>query len=150
MLVVWIACSIVPIALVIAISYFVDKHAHDGVSALQRRRVRRDGIAADATVISEEILTRGGSRYSLAYSLVYEIRTPDATTVRAKGIEILYSTERSVNNILPGAHVQVRFDPATNIAVLVRNRYDRRSRRAEDDARKAREAALLSGGGPGR
>jgi hypothetical protein len=129
----------------VAVMYWMDLRAHEGVSVLRRRRVALGGVAAQARVVSCSPITTGpmwgGGK--LAHSLVYEVEPTGEPPFRARGIEMLSTADRA-ENLESGKPVRVRFDPADRTIVLVRA--DRAQvERDEEAARRAREAALLGG-----
>lgn len=129
----------------LAVFYWMDLRAHEGVSVLRRRRVARSGVAASARVVSCSPITTGpmwgGGK--LPHSLVYEVEPTGEPPFRARGIEMLSTADRA-ENLENGKPVRVRFDPADRTIVLVRA--DRAQvERDEEAARRAREAALLGG-----
>jgi hypothetical protein len=135
------------ISIPIVVSYLLDRRTHDGIDWFKRRRVLKEGQAADARVLSSTLVigkNAGGSKYQGAYSIVYEVLPAGAAPFRAKAIEVLYFSEASANRLTTGQIVHVRFDPADQTVVLVRvdPRNADRNREAE---RIAKENALLRG-----
>jgi hypothetical protein len=146
-LVLGIACFVgLAISVPIAISYSLDRNAHEGVDWFARRRVLRSGQAADAKVLSSELMVgkNVGGNHGGAYSIVYEVMPPGDAPFRKKATEVMYFSEARAN-LEVGRIVQVRFDPETQVVVLVR--VSAESARAQADAeRREREERLLRGG----
>lgn len=131
----------------VVVSYLLDRRNHDGVDWFKRRRILGSGESASARILSSSMLVgrQTGSKYSAAYSIVYEVMPASRAPFRAKGIEVLYFSEAHANKVDAGSTVQVRFDPSDQTVVLVRMDMDQK-RRDDDAQRKAREEALLRGG----
>lgn len=101
----------------VVVAFFIDLRLHEGVSWFTRRSVLRTGRAATAKVLSSSVLLRQtGRRYASAHSIVYEVLPEGEAPFRAKGIEVLTLSE----SVREGASVEVRFDAARKIVVLVR------------------------------
>lgn len=127
----------------VVVSYFIDVRLHEGVGWFTRRHVRRTGVAAKAKVLSMAVLPRQtGRRYESAHSMVYEVTQDGQAPFRAKGIEVLTTSEAV--RAREGTVVDVRFDPASKVVVLVR--VDAAQLLAEREAaRVEREKKLLGG-----
>ena len=130
----------------IAVSYLIDYRLHEGVNYFRRRRVLKQGVAAKAKVLSSNILTKAtGSRLKSAHSVIYEVSPPGAPAFRAKGIEVLFSSEVTANGLRDGQTVDVRYEPVDHIVVLVR--IDPKQALLEREQKiKEKEEALLRGG----
>ncbi len=145
----WSSNKIGPICAVAAVVLFIvgklvydhvqDSRAHEGVSSFKRRRVRRSGIAVNATVLSSVRLeqrtandpsvlftpaTYDDSHRTSYYSIVYEVVTPSGETFRAKGVEEMpqgYVSKFASRNfeLQVGETVAVRYDPVDHIIVLM-------------------------------
>jgi hypothetical protein len=128
-----------------AISYFIDARLHEGVNMFTRRRVLRQGVAASARVLSSTMLMKPtGSKFSAAYSIIYEVTPPGAAPFRAKGIEVMFFSEHDANRLREGETVNVRFDSASQTVVLVRVDA-KQAQRDKEAALRAKEEALLRG-----
>ncbi|HEX2732791.1 MAG TPA: DUF3592 domain-containing protein [Polyangiaceae bacterium] len=126
------------------IAYFLDRRTHEGVDWFKRRRTLSRGQSAEATILSATLLTdrNTGSKYSAAYSIVYEVRPEGEPPFRGRGLEVMYFSEAHANRVDTGQVVDVRFDPNDRTIVLVR--IDARKAKLEKDAaRRAKEDALL-------
>jgi hypothetical protein len=140
-------CLFLAIGLLLGIFYRLDLRLHEGVSVFKRRRVLRRGIEADATILSSTMSMRTTlSRFTDAYSNVYEVHPSGAPPFRAKGIEVMSFSESSDNRLEQNGRVRVRYDPDDHTVVIVR--VDRQKvQREREQAQRAREEALLRGGG---
>jgi hypothetical protein len=140
-------------ALIVALSFWFywyrEKQQCDGHGILQRRRVLRSGLPAEATVLSEEIVSEAQTtRGNFLRRIIYEVRPASGSPFRAKGFERMWMSEAHDQGLRVGHVVQVRYDPADHLVRLVPRDLDE-LRRRKDEATRAREEALLRGG-PGR
>jgi Protein of unknown function (DUF3592) len=104
------------------------------------------GQAAEATVLSAALTNRRtGSKHSVAYSIVYEVRAEGQLPFRGRAIEVLFFSEARANRLDAGQVVPVRFDPSDRTIVLARLDAEK-ARREQEAARRAKEEALLREG----
>ena len=133
------------ISLPMVIGYIIDARLHEGVNMFRRRKVLRTGVEAQAQVLSSTILMKAtGSRLDSAYSVVYEVKPPNAAPFRAKAIEVMFPSEVSNNHLREGQTVTVRYDPADQLVVLVRVD-PKQALAAREAALREKEEALLRG-----
>lgn len=131
------------VAFPVVISYWLDRRNHEGLDWFRRRAILTRGQPARAVVLSSELLVgrATGSKYSGAYSIVYEVRPEGAAPFRQRSVEVMWFSEARAQ-LAEGQEVWVRFDPADGTVLLVRR--DARQLLADRDAaRRAKEDELL-------
>jgi hypothetical protein len=129
----FVATAISSLAFVVmgSIFFFLDLRVHEGVSFFKRRSVLRAGVAAPARILADKMLNKSVARTGTprsAYAIDYEVLPPGAPPFRAHGVEVLTMLEDRANlqasrrGALDGTDVTVpvRFDPKSNVVVLVR------------------------------
>ena len=114
-----------------------------GTTDATTRRVMKTGVAAEATVLSEALISTGPDAGKL--SVVYEIRPPSGAPFRARGVAWLMSG--GVGTPSAGQLVKVQYDPTDGTVIFMGPLVDPRVTQAQlEAARLAREEELLRGG----
>ena len=126
--------------------FHMDKVRREGIGILQRRRIRKYGVAGDAKVLSIDIVQElTGQRFYWLHKVIYEVVPRDGSPAfRGKGFERMFSSECSLNGLIVGGRVQVRFDRDDHAVLLIRVD-TREAKRQQEQAIRDKQEALLRG-----
>lgn len=135
------------IAFFVWLGFHLERRKRGGVGVLKRRWLRKHGSPAEATVLSVQIVDEATSqRLYWLRSIIYDVRPLGGhPPFRAKGFERMYSHELAPNGLVEGRTVRVLFDPKDHAVTLARRVSEKDIEVAEEEAKRAREDALLRG-----